>query len=160
MKAEDRYDSLFQYYAEREGFTGNDWLYFKAQVKAESAFDPNAVSYVGAVGLAQFMPPTWKEWQDGTPGIQAIAGRMELLDPRDPEDAIRTQVWYMKWLLNRVDNSWPLAWAAYNWGIGNVLRIRGNPEWWAKIPAETRHYINRINQYYGEYLQWQLQLSR
>ncbi len=58
MNAEDRYDSLFQFYAGQKAI---DWLLLKAQVKRESAFDPNARSPVGAVGLAQFMPATWDE---------------------------------------------------------------------------------------------------
>lgn len=152
MKAEDRYDSLFQYYSEKEGFPPGDWLYFKAQVKAESAFNPDAVSPVGARGLAQFMPYTWKEWQDGTPGIQTVVERMKLVDPRDPEDAIRTQIWYMKWLLARV-TTWASAFAAYNWGIGNVLKVWQDPQWRTRLPRETKDYLVRIEDYYKEYKQ-------
>ena len=151
MKSEDRYDSLFHYYSELHSFSGNDWLRFKAQVKAESNFDPNARSSVGALGLAQFMPPTWKEWSDGTPGIQEMAKKIWLIDPRDPEDAINSQVLYMKWLLRRV-STWECAFAAYNWGIGNILKIWSNPQWKILLPKETYDYIYRIDEYYQEYL--------
>ena len=63
----DKYDGLFKKYGAANNI---DWLLLKAQVKAESNFNPNAKSPVGALGLAQFMKATWLEWQDGTPGIQ------------------------------------------------------------------------------------------
>lgn len=151
MRPEDRYDSLFRYYSDLAGFSGNDWLRFKAQVKAESNFNPDALSPVGAQGLAQFMPPTWKEWQDGTPGIQEQQHQLGLINPFDPEDAIRSQVSYMKWLLGRV-TTWEMAWASYNWGIGNVLAIRANPQWKILLPKETSDYIFRIDEFYLEYL--------
>ena len=150
MRSEDRYDSLIRYYAEERGFEGKDWLRFKAQIKAESNFDPDARSRVGAVGLAQFMPLTWSEWHDGTPGLQKVLHELKLIDPRDPEDAIRSQIHYMKWLLGRV-TTWDLAFAAYNWGIGRVLRVWQDPLWRSKLPLETENYLYRINKYYEEY---------
>jgi len=137
MRESDRYDSLFQYYAEEAGFTGNDWLRFKAQVRAESAFKPDAVSHVGAKGLAQFMPATWGEWGKGKSVI-------------DPEASIDAQIRYMKWLLNRV-TTWECAWAAYNWGIGNVLKVWQDPQWRLKLPLETKGYLNNIEKYFEEY---------
>lgn len=151
MKKEDRYDSLFKYYAAEQGFVGNDWLRFKAQVRAESNFDPNARSSAGAIGLAQFMPLTWAEWNDGTPGLQRLASTLLLTDPRDPEDAIHAQIIYMKWLLQRV-TTWEAAFAAYNWGIGRVLKIWMLPRWKDHLPKETFDYIHRIEKYYQEYL--------
>ena len=96
------------------------------------------------------MPRTWEEWKDGTPGIQAQLDALKLVNPKDPEDCIRAQISYMKWLLSRV-NSWELAFAAYNWGIGRVLSIWTEPMWKNLLPDETRNYIFRIQQYYTEY---------
>ena len=137
MNVEDRYDSLFKWYAEQNGFEGKDWLRFKAQVRAESNFKSDAVSPVGAEGLAQFMPATWKEW-----------GKGKRVD--NPEANIDAQVRYMKWLLKRV-TTWECAFAAYNWGIGNVLKIWTEPFWKSKLPEETRNYLARIEKFYQEY---------
>jgi soluble lytic murein transglycosylase-like protein len=137
MKASDRYDSLFRFYAEEAGFNSSDWLWFKAQVRAESAFDTRAVSPVGAKGLGQFMNPTWVEWGKGH-------------DPFNPEANIDAQIRYMKWLLARV-TTWDLAFAAYNWGIGNVLKVWQDPQWKQRLPLETKEYLARINKYHEEY---------
>lgn len=137
MRAEDRYDSLFRFYAEEAQLVGKEWLCLKSQVKAESNFDPRAQSGVGAKGLGQFMDPTWNEWGKG--------------DVFDPEQNIRAQAKYMKWLLGRV-TTWDCAFAAYNWGIGNVLRVWQDPNWQAKLPEETRNYIFRINKFHEEYV--------
>lgn len=112
-----------------------------AQIRQESAFDPSAVSWVGARGIAQFMPATWSQWGQGK-------------DPFDPHAGIYSQHLYMNHLEART-REWTGALAAYNWG--RVDRIRkaqlqaeslGLParEWrrFLKIPTETEKYINRI----------------
>ena len=70
MNKNNRYDSLFKYYGRENGI---NWVNLKAQAQAESGrnLNPNAESGVGAKGLTQFMDPTFAEWWDGTPGIQA-----------------------------------------------------------------------------------------
>lgn len=158
MKAEDRYDSLFRYYGEQEKVP---WLLLKAQVKAESGFDPDAVSKAGAVGLAQFMSRTFEEWRDGTPGIQdptaegpaGLPVNPMLVDPRDPEDAIRAQAAYMRWLLDRFDGNTEAALAAYNWGIGRVKRAmaESGPEWINRLPKETHIYVARVLRNLADY---------
>ena len=136
MKRDDRYDSLFRFYAEEAQFVGNEWLWLKAQARAESNFNPTARSPVGAMGLGQFMPATWNEWGKGSAD--------------NPEENIRAQAKYMHWLLSRV-TTWECALAAYNWGIGNVLRVWQDPQWKSKLPKETRDYIARIQQFHEEY---------
>lgn len=131
------YDEIIQRHAREQGFTGTDWLKFKAQIRAESDFNPKAVSAVGAKGLAQFMPLTWNEWGRGK-------------DVFDPDANISAQVRYMKWLLNRV-TTWELAFAAYNWGIGRILKIWQQPDWKTKLPEETSQYIEKIDRFYNEY---------
>jgi len=138
MKASDRYDSLIKFYAEEAGFIGKEWLQLKAQIRAESAFEPRAQSGVGAKGLGQFMPPTWAEWATGK-------------DVFNPEENIKAQAKYMRWLLQRV-TTWECAFAAYNWGIGNVLKVWQDPQWKSRLPKETKDYLDRIASYHEEYL--------
>jgi soluble lytic murein transglycosylase-like protein len=152
MNPEDRYDSLFRFYGEAAGV---DWRLLKAQVKAESDFDPDARSRVGAAGLAQFMARTWDEWRDGTAGIQYDTPSVDLvmLDPRDPEDAIRAQAAMMAWLFRTVGGVLAEALAAYNWGIGNLRRLKMDhpASWRSELPIETRNYIARIDRFYADY---------
>ena len=126
MKHTDRYDSLIQFYAEGVSV---DWRLLKAQLRAESAFDPNAISPVGAEGLAQFMPATFKEY----------AQKLSLQHPSafNPEHIICCQAAYMKWLLGQFGGDPVRALAAYNFGVGRVKR--GDP--W---PEETHHYVEKI----------------
>lgn len=153
IRSQDRYDSLFQF----AGFIYHvDWKLLKAQVRAESNFSPDAKSRVGARGLAQFMRNTWKEWSDGTPGIQeAPPLDLALMDPRDPEDAIMAQAAYMQWLLRLLDGDVRSALAAYNWGIGRMRRLLAEwkppPDWLDQTPAETQTYVKRILAFYQEY---------
>ena len=157
MNATDRYDSLFRYYAEQAGldeqmFVGG-WRLLKAQALQESRLDPNAKSAVGALGLAQFMQRTWEEWRDGIPGIQSEPPHdLVLLNPRDPEDAIRSQAAYMAWLLRQFEGNVRPALAAYNWGIGRVkqaIKIHGDA-FLAAAPEETRQYVPRILRILGD----------
>jgi soluble lytic murein transglycosylase-like protein len=161
MHREDRYDSLIQFYSNENRL---DWLKIKAQIKAESAFDPNVVNpRTMAKGLAQFMARTWEEWKDGIPGLgdpplvatgpDARRIAENLLDPRDPEDAILSMCAYMRWLLRQFEQNDSKALAAYNWGIGNVKRCveRYGVTWLQHIPMETQLYIRKIHDYYAEY---------
>lgn len=155
IKSEDRYDSLIQYYAQDTGF---DWLWLKAQIKAESAFEPEAVSPVGAVGLSQFMRATWEEWRDGTPGIQAAK---MIFNRTNPEHCIRAQAAYLKWLRKMIDRtpgitkerSFDAIFAAYNWGIGSVRRMVAKEGFFNfnALPDETQKYLTRIHMYYKNY---------
>lgn len=52
------YDDLFKQYALQCGW---DWRLLAAQAYQESAFDPQAVSYMGAMGLMQLMPGTARQ---------------------------------------------------------------------------------------------------
>jgi soluble lytic murein transglycosylase-like protein len=156
MKAEDRYDSLIKYYAAEVAF---DWMLLKAQIKAESNFNPDAKSPVGALGLCQFMPKTWDEWADGTPGIQDGRILATLLrDARDPEFAIKAQTRYMNWIKNYLDDP-DIRWtfAAYNWGPTATKKLiqryprQGFDLLQEKLPKETRDYVKRIFDYYTAY---------
>ena len=107
-----------------------------AQLYQESRWDPLAVSPVGAIGLAQFMPATWKAY--GVDGDRD--GRA---DPRNPIDAIWSAAGYDCVLKKQVDelpgDLIRLTLAAYNAGPGAVQRYNGIPPY-----AETRNYVSKI----------------
>lgn len=104
--------------------TGVSATLLAAQLMAESGFDPRAVSSAGAIGIAQFMPATAREWG--------------LRDPFDPRAAILAQAKFMASLLRRF-RSIPLALAAYNAGPGAVGFCGCVPPY-----PETRAYVTRI----------------
>ncbi|MEE4362287.1 MAG: lytic transglycosylase domain-containing protein [Desulfotignum sp.] len=93
-------------------------------IQAESSFNPDAVSPVGAQGLMQLMPETAKE--------------LGVSDAFDPKENIMGGTRYLRQLLDRYDQDIPLALAAYNWGMGNVDAQK------RPMPEETRNYVARI----------------
>ncbi|MBQ8735482.1 MAG: transglycosylase SLT domain-containing protein [Bacteroidaceae bacterium] len=121
----------------------------------ESAFNPKAVSRVGAKGLWQFMFKTAKSY-----GLKANSYIDERFDPlKSTHAAIR----YLRDLYNFFQ-SWDLAITAYNCGPGNVkkaiIRSGGKTNFWQiyrYLPRETRGYIpafiaaNYIMNYYEEH---------
>ena len=100
---------------------GTDWRLLKAQCYQESRLDPFARSPVGAMGLCQFMPGTWKEAQRAIPGI----GSAWL-----PEASIRAAGWYMGrlhriWSAKREPmDRYMLAAASYNAGAGHLIKAQ------------------------------------
>jgi soluble lytic murein transglycosylase len=105
----------------------------RAVIKAESDFDPHAVSRAGAVGLMQLMPQT--------------AVRMDVRDLYDPEDNIGGGTKYLRQLLDRFRGNLPLALAAYNAGEHVVDRYRTLPP-----IDETRQYVRKVLRYYRTFL--------
>jgi soluble lytic murein transglycosylase len=108
-----------------------------AVIDAESKFDPEARSSVGAVGLMQLTPATAK-------GIALYTGGHDfrLSDLTNPEINVRYGAWYLRHLLNRYDDDERLALAAYNAGEENVDR-------WQQEHVgiqfdETRDYVARV----------------
>ena len=98
-----------------------------AMVRAESAFDPQAVSPKGAAGLLQLMPATAERF-----GLAAD----EVFDPERNLDA---GVRYIRWLAERFAGELPLVLAGYNAGEAVVDRYDGVPPY-----RETRNYIRRV----------------
>lgn len=98
-----------------------------AVIRAESNFDPLAVSAKNAQGLMQLIPDT--------------AVRFNVTKPFDPEQNIRGGLAYLRWLLAYFKGNVALVAAAYNAGEGAVNQYRGIPPY-----AETRGYVKRIRE--------------
>lgn len=119
-KAPELYRGMYEEAGRRYGIDPN---LLAAQGFAESGFNPEAVSPVGAQGIAQFMPATAAEY-----GI----------DPLDPAEAIDGQARYMAKMLERYDGDVAKALAAYNAGPGRV-----DDGSWQSI-NETQNYVGKI----------------
>ena len=109
----------------------------------ESAFVTNAKSRVKAAGLWQFMPATGKHYE-----LDQTMWKDERYDVLQSTAAALS---YLQRLHDEFDD-WPLAFAAYNWGEGNVRRaIKRNQSLGLptdymslKMPAETRNYYPKL----------------
>ncbi len=97
----------------------------------ESSFKPRAMSYKGARGLMQLMPPT--------------AARFGVTNIWDPKQNIEGGARYMRFLLDLFSGDVRLALAAYNAGEGAVLKYDYN------VPpySETQEYVRRIGRRYS-----------
>ncbi|SHJ28015.1 Soluble lytic murein transglycosylase [Malonomonas rubra DSM 5091] len=97
----------------------------RSVVAAESNFQPQAISPVGAQGLMQLMPAT--------------AAELGVEDSFDPQQNLLGGSRYLKQLLDKYDGDLDKALAAYNWGQGNVDR-KGLQQ----MPEETRDYLVKV----------------
>lgn len=104
------------------------WI--RAVIRAESDFDPHAVSSAGARGLMQLMPATYAELR-ARHGLGA--------DPFSPRDNIFAGAAYLRALHDRFGE--PGVLAAYNAGPNRYAEhLRdGRP-----LPAETLAYEHRV----------------
>ncbi len=112
-------------------------------IKAESGFDKDAVSPVGAVGLMQIMPSTFV-WLTELTGEEINMERLS-----DPEINIRYGCFYLRYLYDIYEDK-TLTLAAYNAGMGNVKKWLD--EGLTEIPfEETKNYINRVLRFEEKY---------
>lgn len=105
----------------------------RAVVKAESDYNPKAISSAGALGLMQLMPATARD--------------LDVKNPFDPEQNVRGGVQYLRYLLDRFEGSVPLAVAAYHAGEQTVDRHGGIPP-----IAATQDYVKRVMTFHKRYL--------
>jgi len=101
-----------------------------AVIRAESGFNPRAVSRKGAQGLMQLMPST-----------ASVLGVRNSFDPRENIDG---GVRHLRGLLDRFPGNLPHAIAAYNAGEKAVAAYGGIPPY-----PETQDYVVKVLRYYG-----------
>jgi len=129
--AKDRFDHLIEEAARQYGV---DFALIKAIIRAESDFDPRAVSGVGAMGLMQLMPET--------------ARNLSVIDAFDPGENIDGGVRHFRELLGTFRNDLKLSLAAYNAGKNAVLQFKSVPPY-----NETRRYVQKVLHFYDAYKQ-------
>ena len=123
---------------------------FAAQIHQESGWNPEAVSRVGAKGMAQFMPATARWWCD----LNRLSA--EDCQPTNPVWAMRALIGYDRWLYARVRgaNEFDKLWAAlrsYNGGLGHWQKeaalaaalVRKSPSPLAPLPQAGEGNIGR-----------------
>jgi Transglycosylase SLT domain len=109
---------------------GVDPLLVDSVIQVESAYNPYAISPVGAQGLMQLMPGTARTY-----GVK---------DWRDPEQNIDGGVRYLKYLKTLFDDE-RLVLAAYNAGEGAVHKYG-----WIPPYNETQNYVYEVGRRYGQ----------
>ena len=124
-----RFDDLIIAEADKIGL---DPALLKAMVHVESAFNPEALSPKGAMGLMQLMPAT--------------AERYGVTSREDPVASLEGGGRYMYDLLALFDQDLRLALAAYNAGENAVMKYNGIPPY-----PETRNYVERVIQLLASY---------
>src|SRR6056297_1571804 len=108
----------------RAGLSVTNWLaLYRANIEVESAYQQDAVSRAGAIGLGQLMPATAREL-----GV----------DPRDPQQNLDGSARYLAMMLETFGDP-HLALAAYNAGPEAVRQHGGIPPY-----RETQNHVARV----------------
>lgn len=150
----NEYDVYFKKYAKHYFGPHVDWHWFKAQGIAESNLNPNAKSAVGARGIMQIMPATYKEILEKNPHIP---------ETDEPRWNIAAGIYYdrslyRKWKKKKTistEERLSFSFASYNAGLGNVLKAfrrasnkHSEVKQWEQVepfaPSETQFYVKRI----------------
>ena len=161
-KISSRYDPTFRKYTKRYFGPAFDWRYFKAQGFAESGLDSGAKSWVGARGVMQLMPSTYRDIASHRPDFGSID---------QPEWNIAAGIMHDRYLWDLWKDQIPdderhrFMFASYNAGEGTITRAAavaraklGEPDWpnvervaptvhhWRY--NETLGYVRRIDSTY------------
>jgi len=123
------YDTLISEICQKYGM---DFALVKAVIRAESGFNPVAVSRKGARGLMQLMPET--------------ASRLNVSNTFNPRDNVDGGVRYLKYLLSLFNNDLRLSLAAYNAGENLVAQLGSIPPY-----RETIDYVQKVMSFYQFY---------
>lgn len=127
-----------------------------AIIKAESGFNPEAVSSVGAIGLMQVMPDTaaWILEKNNVNNDEIVN-----LDLQNPVENITIGIKYLDFLLDYWQGDLEIAVASYNAGQNKVLEWINNGTWDGTLEnaedipySETRNYVIKVFKYYEKYL--------
>ncbi|MDI6764828.1 MAG: lytic transglycosylase domain-containing protein [Thermodesulfobacteriota bacterium] len=129
VRDQSQFDSLIEELSKKHNV---DSALVKAMIKAESGFNPLAVSRKGAKGLMQLMPET--------------AQRMNVANIFNPRENIDGGVRYFRHLLSLFNNDLRLSLAAYNAGENIVSELRSIPPY-----RETVDYVRKVLNYYQSY---------
>ncbi len=129
IRDSNQYDALISEFSKKYQV---DFALIKAIIRAESGFNPNAVSRKGAKGLMQLMPET--------------ASRVNVSNSFNPRENIEGGVRYFKYLLSLFNDDLRLSLAAYNAGENIVSEVRSIPPY-----RETVDYVKKVLTYYRSY---------
>lgn len=162
-RAQSRFDDTFRRYSKRYFGPAFDWRWFKAQGMAESNLDSTATSRVGARGVMQLMPSTFRFIQSRRPEFRSID---------DPEWNIAAGIMHDRYLWKlweksiTTDERFRFMFASYNAGEGTIGRAAdsarvvagGVPAWThveqvaPRVPRwryrETLGYVRTIDSNY------------
>ena len=125
----NQYDSLISEFSKKYQV---DFALIKAIIRAESGFNPLAVSRKGAKGLMQLIPET--------------ASRVNVSNIFSPRENIEGGVRYFKYLLSLFNDDLRLSLAAYNAGENVVAALRSIPPY-----RETVDYVRKVLSFYQSY---------
>ena len=147
-----RYDHLFQKYTKKYFDSNTDWRWFKVQAFVESGMQNSGSSRVGAIGIMQIMPATFKD-------IAKVNRFFRGKSIKEVEWNIAAGIFYNRLLIRALSKQaapkkrLQLMFASYNAGLNRVLRLMDEDQLDinrlltvpGSFPRETRDYLKKID---------------